>query len=143
MSRDDYGWGGPKPSFLSTFDYQQIWHDQARSARSSGREGRLSESGEDPDDLLRMPYWKYLRSRHWEILRQRVLSLGGRRCVYCGTEDHLDVHHLTYVRRGCELDEDLIVLCRTCHTDEHSTQDELDAVQQRAEQRMRYGKEPK
>ena len=31
----------------------------------------------------------------------------------------LDVHHLTYERLGREKDEDLRVLCRACHGDEH------------------------
>ena len=115
----DYGPGGPKPSFVGTHDYQRIWFDLAIPNRRTGREGRQSESGEDPDELRQMPYWQYLRTPHWQILRHRALGLAERRCFYCGSGDHLDVHHLTYSRRGCELDEDLIVLCRTCHAYEH------------------------
>lgn len=73
MNAEDFGWG-PRPSFLGTDDYQQIWRDQAKSDPRYSREGLLSESGEDPDDLRRMPYWQYLRSKHWDIVRRRSLA---------------------------------------------------------------------
>jgi len=124
---------GPRPSFLGSHDYQQLWRDQASARRLVGREGRLSESGEHPDDLRQMPYWKYLKTAHWETRRRQALADAQDRCFYCGSAEHLDVHHLTYVRRGCELDEDLMVLCRACHADEHEFQDALDEARQRAE----------
>ena len=110
---------GPRPNFLGSWDYQQIWRDQNRPESRYSREGLLSESGEDPDALRRLPYWSYLKSKHWELVRRRALAVAEGRCFYCGTNEHLDVHHLTYRRKGCELDEDLIVLCRVCHAAEH------------------------
>ena len=127
----DYGLG-PRPNFLDSADYQQIWRDQAKPESRYSREGLMSESGEDPDKLCRMPYWSYLRTKHWDLVRRRALTVAGHRCFYCGVTDHLDVHHLTYRRRGCELDEDLIVLCRTCHDAEHLTEAELDEARVRA-----------
>lgn len=126
MSNDPYGLG-PKPSFVGCDDYQNIWRDQAGAESRYSREGLLSESGEDPDELLQMPYWRYLRSKHWDIVRRRSLAIAENRCFYCGTKEHLDVHHRTYRRRGCELDEDLVVLCRTCHGFEHPLEAEPDA----------------
>ena len=131
MSDDPYGLG-PKPSFVESHDYQRIWVDQAKRESRYSREGLLSESGEDPDELLRMPYWRYLRSKHWDLVRRRALAVAEGRCFYCGSKDSLDVHHLTYKRRGCELDEDLIVLCRNCHTDEHLFQGEIEEDRQYA-----------
>ena len=104
-----------------------------------GRDGLLSESGEDPDELRSLSYWRYLRSKHWDIVRRRSLAIAENRCFYCGAKKFLDVHHLTYKRRGCELDEDLIVLCRTCHIAEHLTEDELEEARRRAEL-SRHGK---
>jgi hypothetical protein len=127
----DHGWG-PRPSFLESNDYQGIWRRQAKPDTRYSREGLLSESGEDPDDLRRMPYWLYLRSKHWDIVRRRALAVAEGKCFYCGAISHLDVHHLTYRRRGCELDEDLIVLCRTCHDAEHLTDEELNEARERA-----------
>lgn len=131
MKAEDFGWG-PRPSFLESADYQQIWRDQAKPDTRYSREGLLSESGEDPDELRKMPYWQYLRTDHWAIVRRRALATADHRCFYCGATDHLDVHHLTYRRRGCELDEDLIVLCRVCHVAEHLTDEELNEARERA-----------
>jgi len=121
-----------RPSFIGCEDYQQIWRDQAKPDSRYSRAGLLSESDEDADDLRWMPYSRYLNSKHWEIVRRRALAVAEGRCFYCGAKESLDVHHLTYRRRGCELDEDLIVLCRTCHTDEHLSQNEVEEARQRA-----------
>jgi 5-methylcytosine-specific restriction endonuclease McrA len=125
MSDDPYDLG-PMPSFLGCDDYRDIWIDQAKPESRYSRNGLWSESGEDPDELRRMPYSRYLRSDHWAIVRQRALAVAEGRCFYCAATDHLDVHHLTYRRRGCELDEDLIVLCRACHAIEHLTDEEIE-----------------
>jgi 5-methylcytosine-specific restriction endonuclease McrA len=124
MSDDPYGLG-PKPSFVDSMDYQNIWKDQATGRYRGGRTGLWSESGEDPDELRQMPYARYLKSAHWQIVRQRALPNAEHRCFYCGKTEQLDVHHLSYRRRGCEFDEDLIVLCRQCHTDEHLSEAEI------------------
>lgn len=112
--RDDLG---PRPSFTGTADYHGIWYAQAN--RRDSRADLLSESGDDPDALRQMPYALYLKTGHWEAVRRRSLAIAENRCFYCGASDRLDVHHLSYKRLGCELDEDLIVLCRTCHGVEH------------------------
>jgi len=133
MSDDPYGLG-PKPSFVEAADYQGIWRRQSVFIESRySRAGLMSESGEDPDELLRMPYWQYLKTRHWDLVRRRALAVAEGKCFYCGITEHLDVHHLTYRRRGCELDEDLMVLCRTCHDAEHEAQDEVEEIRRRAE----------
>jgi HNH endonuclease len=116
---------GPRPNFLRSYDYQAIWREQAKANRRTGRDGLLSESGDDPDTLRRLPYWRYLRTTHWDRVRRRALAIAEHQCFYCGAPEDLDVHHLSYKRRGCELDEDLIVLCRACHYAEHETEAEL------------------
>ena len=62
-----------------------------------------------------MPYTEYLRSPEWRNRRIRALCVAGDACEECGVGYSLQVHHLTYERRGCELPEDLVVLCKTCH----------------------------
>jgi hypothetical protein len=51
-----------------------------------------------------------------------ALAKAEHRCQGCGKQgdNSLDVHHLTYERMGDELDEDLAVMCRTCHEAEHA-----------------------
>jgi hypothetical protein len=71
-------------------------------------------------DLTSMPYAAYLQSQHWQDVRMRALQRAGGRCKHCDAADvPLDVHHLTYLRRGCEAEGDVTVLCRRCHATEH------------------------
>jgi hypothetical protein len=71
-------------------------------------------------ELKTMPYVDYLSSPEWEQIRKRSLMLAENRCQVCeATGVELHVHHKTYERRGEELPEDLIVLCKTCHTNIH------------------------
>lgn len=68
-------------------------------------------------------YQAYLQSKHWREFRELALDHYGHKCTNCGLEGKsLDVHHLTYERRGCELLEDVTVLCRSCHLKEHETE---------------------
>ena len=67
-------------------------------------------------------YAAYLRSDTWQSTKRRKLAAVDWRCESCGAEwglIPLDVHHLTYERLGRERDEDLRVLCRACHGEEH------------------------
>lgn len=64
-------------------------------------------------------YAHYLRSPHWQRIRQLVLSRDGRRCLDCGGYAGLQVHHLTYERLGSESLVDLATLCTPCHRDVH------------------------
>ncbi len=67
--------------------------------------------------LRDMTYQEYLQSDEWKYRADRAKKCAGHRCQVCNsTEKSLDTHHRTYDRLGCEQDEDLIVLCRNCHT---------------------------
>lgn len=123
----------PRPNFLESDDYQNIWKDQATGRYKTGIDGLWSESGEDPADLRSMPYWQYLKTTHWQLVRQRALVAAGHQCFYCGATEPLDVHHLSYKRRGCEYDEDLIVLCRVCHQTEHDNEADIELSSRRRE----------
>lgn len=64
-----------------------------------------------------MPYKEYLQTSHWKRLREEKLSNVGYRCQVCNRGGRiLDVHHRTYERLGQELERDLTVLCRACHS---------------------------
>lgn len=64
-------------------------------------------------------YRQYLKTPHWKETRAEALRLGHYRCKDCGTTTHLQVHHLTYARRGHERQSDLVVLCNKCHKKRH------------------------
>jgi 5-methylcytosine-specific restriction endonuclease McrA len=89
---------------------------------------RLRPAGSSWDDapsvdaLRYMPYADYLRTAHWLGVRALALSRAGGICKHCHNDApglRLDVHHLTYERRGCETEEDVIVICRPCHAATH------------------------
>jgi len=49
-------------------------------------------------------------------LRKRLLSQSGYMCVICGAKEHLEICHMTPLSLGGSNDEEnLIVLCPTCH----------------------------
>lgn len=62
---------------------------------------------------------RYLRSRAWKAKRLASIRGSGYRCATCQRfvpdARKLQVHHLTYVRLGCERPDDLMVLCMRCH----------------------------
>lgn len=64
----------------------------------------------------RIAYAEYLLSGWWQFVRRRALDQARYCCQLCNDDGLLDVHHRTYERLGCELPEDLIVLCRPCHS---------------------------
>jgi len=65
-------------------------------------------------------YSAYLHSSHWKKTRTDALMRAGYRCQACSAKDQiLDVHHNSYDRLGHEEPQDLIVLCRSCHTKVH------------------------
>jgi hypothetical protein len=72
-------------------------------------------------ELRKLPYAEYLKTPHWQRLRERALVSAGYRCQVCNSgQGPLNVHHRTYERRGRELPSDLIVLCEKCHSLFHS-----------------------
>ena len=92
----------------SVFDEQDVWH------------AMCFDSMPRHDEILRwMPYERYLKTFHWQETRASALDRAGNRCQVCNTTRGLHVHHRTYERRGAELPEDLIVLCRDCHSTFH------------------------
>ncbi len=73
-----------------------------------------------PHELRAMPYKEYLQTPHWKRKREEKVRAAGRRCQLCNRSSvSLNVHHRTYERLGEELDEDLTVLCRDCHSTFH------------------------
>jgi len=64
-----------------------------------------------------------MKSIAWRKLRGQILARDSGRCRLCGTGGKgLEVHHLTYVRLGCEHEDDLITLCHSCHAKQHATE---------------------
>ena len=60
-------------------------------------------------------YRDYLHSRAWKHKRENAITRARGRCQVCNSADRLNVHHRNYERLGFERNEDLTVLCHTCH----------------------------
>lgn len=64
---------------------------------------------------------QYIASLEWAIRRENFKDRHGRSCRVCGSNQYIEVHHVTYARAhsGNEPDKDLRVLCRTHHQMAH------------------------
>jgi hypothetical protein len=60
-------------------------------------------------------YTAYMHSDKWRKRKERLYAKRGRVCEMCGETWPLEVHHKTYDRLGHELDDDLLIVCVTCH----------------------------
>ena len=59
-------------------------------------------------------YKRYLASREWAVLRERVRERSGDECERC-RKPMQAVHHQTYERIGHENLDDLQAVCNPCH----------------------------
>lgn len=64
-------------------------------------------------------YEQHLRSARWNITRSQIIIRDGGMCTKCGATQRLDVHHVSYLNLGHELQSDLVTLCRRCHDETH------------------------
>ena len=67
-------------------------------------------------------YYDYLQSNEWQVKRNQLFDLKGRVCERCNKDlkgKIADVHHKTYENIFNEKLDDLEVLCRPCHQEEH------------------------
>lgn len=65
--------------------------------------------------LRALPYDEYLKTDHWQQVRQEAHKRDGGRCRVCNSPENLNVHHRTYERLGEELPDDVTTLCQPCH----------------------------
>lgn len=57
------------------------------------------------------------RGSDWKERRQHIFELDNFKCVICSSEYSLEVHHiLPYRLVHCNKDENLITLCKSCHS---------------------------
>lgn len=63
---------------------------------------------------------KYIKSEEWDIKRKDKLKEANYKCQLCSNKDtELHVHHNNYDNLGDENMDDLIVLCKECHSKFH------------------------
>ena len=79
-------------------------------------------------------YEEYLQSDQFDEIRQKVFERDGWECVICGSSEILQAHHLTYKNVYHEELQDLITLCRNCHTIYHIIERKRQLVEKLYEQ---------
>jgi 5-methylcytosine-specific restriction endonuclease McrA len=70
---------------------------------------------------------KFLQARRLRLnpaayrrLCAKILERDGWKCQYCGSSQHLEVHHICFRSRlGEDNQENLITICASCHNDVH------------------------
>lgn len=109
-------------------DLEVLTHAQPEHAQFE-RVGRIMEryfkaqaEGVAPEiiEARQLEYQTYLATPTWQQKRQQILLRAAGRCEKCHAANTLlEVHHLTYARRGAELETDLVALCPACHEEVH------------------------
>lgn len=65
-------------------------------------------------------YREFLKSEKWKQQRERVLNRDKKKCVICGSEENLIVHHMYYLPKVEDTpDAYLVTMCKSCHNKEH------------------------
>jgi len=64
-------------------------------------------------------YNQYLKSVEWKMISKAVRQRAKGICEKCKQKPCQHVHHLTYRNVGNEKSQDLIAVCRKCHSDLH------------------------
>lgn len=68
----------------------------------------------------KIDYNKYIETDEWHERSEQRKILDGYKCVICKSDKNLDVHHITYDRKGHEdIRHDLVTLCHDCHMKLH------------------------
>lgn len=64
-------------------------------------------------------YSEYLKTEHWNNIKATKKHEAGYRCQLCSNDNKLHVHHNNYNNLFMEEMNDLIVLCKDCHSKFH------------------------
>ena len=101
---------GPMPDcfFYTMFlilEFREGWHRHLIESKDT--------------DQQQYVYNLYLKSKAWGIKREHRMIIDEYACVCGSPAEH--VHHKTYDNIGKEAMDDLISMCQSCHSKEHST----------------------
>ena len=68
-------------------------------------------------------YNDYLNSHEWHEKRECVLFRDNHTCQHCGSDENLQVHHMSYKHLGESQEiSSCITLCKSCHEKVHNRQ---------------------
>lgn len=96
--------------------FASIMMVEARKSGYGSARVLVDVTAEREQELRVMKYDDFLRTDEW---KRTVYAIHRKDegCHFCHALEGraLDVHHLTYERRGAELYDDLVLVCRRCH----------------------------
>jgi 5-methylcytosine-specific restriction endonuclease McrA len=78
--------------------------------------------------LRRLPYRAYLKTSHWFRVKTLAFDRAHHQCALCPSTRRLEVHHKSYLHRGFEAPEDVVVLCQACHGRHHQALESRSAI---------------
>ena len=90
-------------------------HDWLMKTGRSSMAAQLARNGLGDVVPYRVIYEAYMASPAWAARKVTFFGRHGRRCAACGGHEDVQLHHRSYERFTCELDDDLRPLCLTCH----------------------------
>lgn len=66
--------------------------------------------------MSKFDYKRYLASREWALLKEKLRERSFGYCERCATRPYQETHHVTYANVGNEPLEDLLAVCSDCHS---------------------------
>jgi len=71
-------------------------------------------------NLKSLDYQDYLKTNHWKHFVEECKKFFNNKCQICGNKEKLQVHHNNYKNRGRETFNDVVLLCKDCHSKFHN-----------------------
>lgn len=118
-------------TFISNIEYEKLIllrdahpkkglsKTEKRAIKKKNNSILKGKSGKTKYDLYKAKYYSYLKSSKWKSIRNSIIE-DRKRCERCYSIQELQVHHKTYENVFNEKDEDLELLCKSCHRKEHN-----------------------
>ena len=123
---EDYKSKRMSEDLMSFIDSISYYNDVVKEEveEETGHENNTVENKELYSKMLNhlktMPYASYLKTEHWRHFRDEVIKHYDGKCAVCNSEKDLNVHHRSYKNRGRETFNDVVLLCRDCHSKIHA-----------------------
>jgi hypothetical protein len=89
----------------------------SRSPDNPYLEGESTTSALQPEKPLPNQTWMgNAENATWRELKEEIKAQRGAKCEWCGSLGKLDLHHvISRKNKGKDVEENLQLLCRTCH----------------------------
>lgn len=112
-----YSW--PLPLCQSCREIERAEYHEQHEADSKLYKERYIAAEEKRQKVMQslrsMSYAEYIRTEHWQLLKQAALKHAKYRCQLCNARGILNVHLRADEHRSYESLADIAVLCQTCY----------------------------